>query len=34
MTSDLVILAEGHGIGHAELIRLILRAGLDRVGLS
>ncbi len=31
--SDLVILAEGYGIGHAELIRMILRAALDRVGL-
>jgi D-alanine-D-alanine ligase len=32
-TSDLVLLAEGHGIGHAELIRRILHAALDRVGL-
>ncbi len=32
--SDLVILAEGHGIGYAELIRKILHASLARVGLS
>lgn len=32
-TSDLVILAEGHGIGHGELVRLILHAALERVGL-
>ena len=31
---DLVILAEGHGIGYAELIRKILRASLARVGLT
>jgi D-alanine-D-alanine ligase len=34
LTSDLVILAEGHGIGYAELIRKILNASLSRVGLS
>jgi len=34
VTSDLVILAEGHGIGYADLIRKILRASLERVGLS
>jgi D-alanine-D-alanine ligase len=34
VTSDLVILAEGHGIGYADLIRRILHASLTRVGLS
>ncbi len=34
VTSDLVILAEGHGITHADLIRRILRASLTRLGLS
>ncbi|WP_435006032.1 D-alanine--D-alanine ligase family protein [Tundrisphaera lichenicola] len=34
VTSDLVILAEGHGIGYADLIRMILHASLTRVGLS
>jgi len=33
VTSDLVILAEGYGIGHPELIRRILHAALRRVGL-
>jgi D-alanine-D-alanine ligase len=32
--SDLVILAQGMGIGHAELIRRILHAALERVGLA
>ena len=32
-TSDLVILARGHGLDHADLIRKVLRAALDRVGL-
>ena len=32
--SDLVILARGHGIGYAELIRKILHAALARVGLK
>ncbi len=31
---DLVILAQGHGIGHADLVREILHAALRRVGLS
>ena len=34
VTSDLVILAEGHGLGHAALIRRILDASLVRVGLA
>jgi D-alanine-D-alanine ligase len=34
VTSDLVILAEGHGIGYSELIRRILHASLTRVGLK
>jgi D-alanine-D-alanine ligase len=33
VTSDLVILAEGHGISHSELIRRILHTALRRVGL-
>ena len=33
-TSDLVILAEGHGIGYPDLIRRILHASLTRVGLK
>jgi D-alanine-D-alanine ligase len=33
-TSDLVFLARGHGIGHEELIRRILRVALARVGLG
>jgi D-alanine-D-alanine ligase len=33
VTSDLVILAEGYGISHAELIRRILHTALQRVGL-
>ena len=33
-TSDLVILAEGHGIGYSDLIRRILHASLTRVGLK
>lgn len=33
VTSDLVILAEGHGISHSELIRRILHIALRRVGL-
>jgi D-alanine-D-alanine ligase len=32
--SDLVLLARGHDIGHAELIRRILREALGRVGLA
>jgi D-alanine-D-alanine ligase len=32
-TSDLVILAEGHGIGYSDLIRRVLHASLTRVGL-
>lgn len=32
-TSDLVILAEGHGVSHGELVRRILRTALVRVGL-
>ncbi len=32
--SDLVILAEGYGIGYDELIRRILRTALERVGLA
>ncbi len=34
VTSDLVILAEGHGVSHAELIRKAFHAALARVGLS
>ena len=34
VTSDLVILAEGHGIGYSDLIRRILHASLARVGLK
>ena len=34
VTSDLVILAEGHGIDHPALIRYILDAALLRVGLA
>ena len=34
VTSDLVILAEGYGIAHGDLVRNILRAGLARVGLG
>ena len=34
VTSDLVILAEGYGISHGDLVRMILRAALDRVGLG
>ncbi len=34
VTSDLVILAEGHGIGYPDLIRRILHASLTRVGLK
>lgn len=33
VTSDLVILADGYGIDHAGLIRLILEAATDRLGL-
>jgi D-alanine-D-alanine ligase len=33
VTSDLVILAEGYGIDHSELIRRILHTALQRVGL-
>ncbi len=33
-TSDLVILAAGHGIGYPDLIRLVLDAALKRVGLA
>jgi D-alanine-D-alanine ligase len=33
-TSDLVLLAAGAGIGHAELIRRILQVSLSRVGLA
>ncbi len=33
ISSDLVILARGHGLGHADLIRTVLRVALDRVGL-
>lgn len=33
-TSDLVILAEGYGISHGDLVRMILRAALSRVGLG
>ena len=32
-SSDLVILAQGYGIGHAELIRQIFRSSLARLGL-
>jgi D-alanine-D-alanine ligase len=34
VTSDLVILAEGHGIGYPDLIRRVLHASLSRVGLK
>lgn len=34
VTSDLVILAEGYGIGHTELVQRILRTALARVGLG
>jgi len=34
VTSDLVILAEGYGVSHGELVRKILRAALARVGLA
>ena len=34
LTSDLVILAEGHGIGYPDLVRRILHASLTRVGLK
>ncbi len=34
VTSDLVILAEGYGIKHADLIRKILQTALIRVGLA
>ncbi len=34
VTSDLVILAEGHGVSHADLIRKILDAALTRVGMA
>lgn len=34
LTSDLVILAEGYGIDHAGLIRLILEAATDRLGMT
>jgi D-alanine-D-alanine ligase len=34
VTSDLVILAEGYGISHGDLVRMILRAALARVGLG
>ena len=34
VTSDLVILAEGHGLDHAALIRRVLAVALDRVGLA
>ncbi len=33
VSSDLVILARGHGLGHADLIRKVLRVALERVGL-
>ena len=33
-TSDLVILAQGYGIGHTELVQRILRTALERVGLA
>ena len=33
-TSDLVILAEGYGISHGDLVCMILRAALARVGLA
>ena len=33
VTSDLVILAEGHGIGYPDLIRRVLHSSLTRVGL-
>ncbi|WP_435022254.1 D-alanine--D-alanine ligase family protein [Tundrisphaera sp. TA3] len=34
VTSDLVILAEGYGLSHADLIRKLFRIALTRVGLS
>ena len=34
VSSDLVILAQGYGISHGELVRMILRTALKRVGLS
>jgi D-alanine-D-alanine ligase len=34
VSSDLVILAEGYGISHGDLVRMILRTALDRVGLG
>jgi D-alanine-D-alanine ligase len=34
VTSDLVILAQGHGIGYADLVRRVLHAALTRVGLK
>ncbi len=34
VTSDLVILSEGYGIGHDDLIRRILSISLERVGLT
>ncbi|MDB5349368.1 MAG: ATP-grasp enzyme D-alanine-D-alanine ligase [Planctomycetota bacterium] len=34
VSSDLVILAQGYGIGHTELVQRILRTALDRVGLA
>jgi len=34
VTGDLVILAEGHGLSHGDLIRRILRSALTRVGLA
>jgi D-alanine-D-alanine ligase len=33
-TSDLVLMAQGYGIGHAQLVRMILDAALTRVGLA
>jgi D-alanine-D-alanine ligase len=33
-TSDLVIMAQGYGIGHGDLVRRILHAALTRVGLA
>lgn len=34
VTSDLVILAQGYGIGHGDLVRMILRTALQRIGLG
>ena len=34
ITSDLVILAEGYGISHGDLVRMIVQTALKRVGLS